>query len=169
MYEKWIERLLYGSRWLLSPLYAGLAIVLVAFVYKFAEETVHIFAQLVRGEEHDLVLGALALVDLVLVASLLLMVMISGYENFVSRIDLRESQERLSWFGKLDPGTLKVKVAASIVAISSIHLLRVFLNVHEIPNDKVILLVVMHLTFVVSVLLVGFLDKMSFAGHRNVP
>lgn len=167
MIERLMERALYGSRWLLSPLYVGLGVVLIAFVYKFAEELIHVFATLVRGEESDLVLGALAMVDLVLVASLLLMVMISGYENFVSRIDLKESEERLSWFGKLDPGTLKVKVAASIVAISSIHLLRVFLNVNEIPNDKVVLLIVMHLTFVVSALMVGYLDKIAFAGHRQ--
>jgi uncharacterized protein (TIGR00645 family) len=168
MYERMIERFLYGSRWLLSPMYAGLAIVLIAFVYKFAEETIHIFAELVRGGEHDLVLGALALVDLVLVASLLLMVMISGYENFVSRIDLKQSEERLAWFGKLDAGTLKVKVAASIVAISSIHLLRVFLNVEKIPDNKIMWLVIMHLTFVVSALLVGFLDKLS-SKHASTP
>jgi uncharacterized protein (TIGR00645 family) len=163
--ERWIEWTLYSSRWLLTPLYIGLAIVLLVFVYKFAEDTVLLFANAVIASEADLVLASLALVDLVLVASLLLMVMISGYENFVSRIDLDHTQEKLAWFGKLDSGTLKVKVASSIVAISAIHLLRVFLNIEHIPNDKVVLLIAIHLTFVVSAVMLGVLDKLT-SGSR---
>jgi uncharacterized protein (TIGR00645 family) len=114
-----------------------------------------------------MVLAVLALVDMVLVASLVVMVMFSGYENFVSRIDVDEGAERLGWLGKLDSGTLKLKVAASIVAISSIHLLRAFVNISEVPNDKLLWYVIIHLTFVVSALLMGVLDKMSFATHRE--
>jgi len=78
-----------------------------------------------------------------------------------------EGAERLGWLGKLDSGTLKLKVAASIVAISSIHLLRAFVNISEVPNDKLLWYVIIHLTFVVSALLMGVLDKMSFATHRE--
>jgi uncharacterized protein (TIGR00645 family) len=95
------------------------------------------------------------------------MVTFSGYENFVSRIDVEEGGERLGWLGKLDSGTLKLKVAASIVAISSIHLLRAFVNIQQVPNDKLLWYVIIHLTFVVSALLMGVLDKMSFASHRE--
>jgi uncharacterized protein (TIGR00645 family) len=95
------------------------------------------------------------------------MVMFSGYENFVSRIDVEEGGERLGWLGKLDSGTLKLKVAASIVAISPIHLLRAFMNVNEVPNDKLMWYVIIHLTFVVSALLMGVLDRLSFASHRE--
>jgi uncharacterized protein (TIGR00645 family) len=113
------------------------------------------------------VLVVLTLIDIVLVGSLIVMVMFSGYENFVSRIDVAEGGEKLGWLGRLDAGTLKLKVAASIVAISSIHLLKVFMDAKTIPNDKIFWYVVLHLTFVVSALLLGVLDRMSFASHRN--
>jgi uncharacterized protein (TIGR00645 family) len=165
--ERWIERGLYSSRWLLAPIYVGMALVLFAFVIKFVEESLHLYLHIFQNTEAQLVLAALALVDLALVASLILMVMISGYENFVSKIDLGESQEKLSWFGKLDAGSLKVKVAASIVAISSIHLLRVFLNIQDLDNQKVVLLIAIHIAFVVSAVLMGYLDKMTSGGHRD--
>jgi uncharacterized protein (TIGR00645 family) len=95
------------------------------------------------------------------------MVMLSGYENFVSRIDVGSGGDTLGWLGKLDAGTLKLKVAASIVAISSIHLLRIFMNAEQTQNDKIFWYVILHLTFVVSALLLGVLDKMSFAAHRE--
>ena len=105
-----------------------------------------------------MILSVLALIDAALVASLIVMVMISSYENFVGRFDDAEKAE-LSWLGKLDAGSLKIKVASSIVAISSIHLLQVFLNVQQYTNDKVMWLVILHLTFVVSALLLGFLEN----------
>jgi len=113
------------------------------------------------------VLTILALIDMVLVASLVVMVIFSGYENFVSRIDVDDEAEKLGWLGKLDAGTLKLKVAASIVAISSIHLLRAFMNAPQIPNDKLMWYVIIHLTFVVSAVIVGVLDRLSFAMHRE--
>lgn len=117
--------------------------------------------------EADLILTALGLVDLALVGNLLIMVILSGYENFVSRIDVAAQTETLSWLGKLDAGTLKIKVAASIVAISSIHLLKAFVNALTIPNDKLMWLVIIHLTFVVSALILAYVDKLAFASHRE--
>jgi uncharacterized protein (TIGR00645 family) len=93
--------------------------------------------------------------------------MFSGYENFVSRIDTTSEKDALGWLGKLDSGTLKLKVAASIVAISSIHLLRIFMQALDTPNDKILWYVILHLTFVVSAVLLGVLDRMSFAVHRD--
>jgi uncharacterized protein (TIGR00645 family) len=95
------------------------------------------------------------------------MVMFSGYENFVSRLEVGEQADKLGWLGKLDAGTLKLKVAASIVAISSIHLLRAFMNAQQIPNDKLLWYVIIHLTFVVSAVLMGVLDRIAFASHRE--
>ena len=109
----------------------------------------------------------LAMIDLVLVGSLIVMVMFSGYENFVSRIDHDAGTDAPAWLSKLDSGTLKLKVAASIVAISSIHLLRIFMNVEQTDNDKIMWYVILHLTFVVSAVLLGVLDKLSFASHRK--
>ena len=167
MIEKTIERLLFASRWLLAPLYLGLSIALLALGVKFFQEAIHVLTHIIELTEADLVLTVLAMIDIVLVGSLIVMVMFSGYENFVSRIDIVPGGDTLGWLGKLDSGTLKLKVAASIVAISSIHLLRIFMNAAQIPNDKIMWYVILHLTFVVSALLLGVLDRMSFAGHRD--
>ena len=112
-------------------------------------------------KESELVLVTLSLVDMALVGGLLVMVMLSGYENFVSAIDLKEGQEKLSWLGKLDSGSLKQKVAASIVAISSIHLLKAFMAAQEIANDKLMWYVIIHMTFVLSALGMAYVDKMN--------
>ena len=165
--ERMIERLLLASRWILAPVYLGMSLALIALTIKFFQEVYHVLGHIWAIPEADMVLAILALVDMVLVASLVVMVMFSGYENFVSRIDVDEGAERLGWLGKLDSGTLKLKVAASIVAISSIHLLRAFMNLNEVPNDKLMWYVIIHMTFVVSALLMGVLDKLSFASHRE--
>jgi uncharacterized protein (TIGR00645 family) len=168
--ERLIENLLFASRWLLAPLYIGLSLALLALGVKFFQEAIHVLLHVTELAEADLVLTALALVDIALVGSLIVMVMFSGYENFVSRIDV--AGEKLDWLGKLDSGTLKLKVAASIVAISSIHLLKVFMEVPKIMADdggnaKIMWYVILHLTFVVSAVLLGVLDRMSFASHRH--
>jgi uncharacterized protein (TIGR00645 family) len=167
MLARAIERLLFACRWLLAPMYLGLSLALVALAVKFFQEAGHSLTHILTMAETDLVLVVLSLIDIVLVGSLIVMVMLSGYENFVSKIDPAEAQESLAWLGKLDSGTLKLKVAASIVAISSIHLLRIFMAVQDTPNDKIIWYVVLHLTFVVSALLLGVLDRIAFADHRD--
>jgi uncharacterized protein (TIGR00645 family) len=164
--EKLIEKTLFAARWLLAPLYLGLSLALVALGVKFFQEAFHVVSHVFTMSEADMVLTVLAMIDIVLVGSLIVMVMFSGYENFVSRIDVGEGGDTLGWLGKLDAGTLKLKVAASIVAISSIHLLRIFMNAERIDNEKIMWYVILHLTFVISALLLGVLDRMSFAGHR---
>lgn len=161
MMERIIERSLYASRWLLAPVFLGLSLALLALGIKFFQELFHLLPAVLEMSESDLVLTVLALVDISLVGSLLVMVMFSGYENFVSVMNIREDEEKLGWLGKLDAGTLKLKVAASIVAISSIHLLRIFVNAHQIPDNKLMWYVIMHLTFVVSALLVAFMDRLG--------
>lgn len=156
--EKGIERGLYAGRWLLLPLYLGLTVILVLFTLKFVQEVVHIVPHLLETAETDLILTALTLVDLVLVASLIVMVMISSYENFVSRFDQQRTD--LSWLGKLDSGSLKIKVASSIVAISSIHLLQVFLNSEQYDTTKLVVLTGIHLAFVLSAVMLGFLERL---------
>ena len=164
--EHFIERTMFASRWLLAPVYLGLAFGLVALGIKFFQEAFHLVTHALAMPEADIVLTVLALIDLGLVGSLVVMVMFSGYENFVSTIDAKGT-ETLGWLGKLDSGTLKLKVAASIVAISSIHLLRVFMQATKIDDNKIMWYCLLHLTFVVSALLLGVLDKMSFAKHRE--
>lgn len=167
MLERVVERLLFACRWLLAPLYLGLALALLALGLKFFQEAGHALGVLFSIAETDLVLMVLSLIDIVLVGSLIVMVMLSGYENFVSRLDAAHVEELPNWLGKLDSGTLKLKVAASIVAISAIHLLRIFMNAEATPNDKIMWYVVLHLTFVVSAVLLGVLDRLAFAAHRD--
>ena len=165
--ERFIEKTLFASRWLLTPIYLGLSLALILLAVKFFQHLIHVFAHVIHISEADLVLAILSMIDMSLVASLIVMVMFSGYENFVSKIDLDESAEKLDWLGKLDAGTLKLKVAASIVAISSIHLLQKFMEVTQIDNDKLMWYVIIHMTFVLSALLLAFLDKIAFASHRE--
>ncbi|MEZ5585752.1 MAG: TIGR00645 family protein [Sedimenticolaceae bacterium] len=159
--EKTFENLLYASRWLLAPIYFGLSLALLAIGIKFFQEVLHILPHVLELSESDLVLVVLSLVDIALVGGLLVMVMLSGYENFVSRIDIKEGAEKLDWLGKLDSGSLKQKVAASIVAISSIHLLKAFMNATQMPNDKLMWYVIIHMTFVISALGMAFVDRMN--------
>ena len=168
MLEKALERLLFACRWLLAPLYLGLSLALIALGIKFFQEAWHVVTAVLALTEANLVLIVLAMIDIVLVGGLIVMVMFSGYENFVSRIDRDDDSDTPAWLSQLDAGTLKLKVAASIVAISSIHLLRVFMDAQKIENDKILWYVILHLTFVVSAVLLGVLDKISFAAHRKV-
>lgn len=166
MLERWIETVLFACRWLLAPLYVGLSLALLALGAKFFQEAFHVLSTVLASSEADLVLTVLSMIDIVLVGSLIVMVMFSGYENFVSRIEAAGT-DALGWLGRLDAGTLKLKVAASIVAISSIHLLRVFMDAQQVPNDKILWYVVLHLTFVLSAVLLGVLDRLAFASHRG--
>jgi uncharacterized protein (TIGR00645 family) len=165
--ERLIERLLFASRWLLAPIYLGLSLALFALGIKFFQELWHLLGHVAEIAESDMVLVILAMIDMALVASLVLMVMFSGYENFVSRIDVTDGDDKLDWLGKLDAGTLKLKVAASIVAISSIHLLQAFMNIPQLTSEKLMWYVILHMTFVVSALLMGVLDRIAFASHRS--
>jgi uncharacterized protein (TIGR00645 family) len=165
--ERALERVLFASRWLLAPIYLGLSLAILAIAVKFFQEIFHLLPHIFEVKEADMVLTVLGLVDLALVASLLVMVMLSSYENFVSQIDVGEGKGGLDWLGKLDSGTLKIKVAASIVAISSIHLLRAFMNAQQIPNDKLMWYVIMHMAFVFSALLLGVLDKVVFGKREH--
>lgn len=159
--EKFLETLMYRSRWLLAPIYLGLSLALLLIGVKFFQEIFHVLPHIIEYKEADLVLLILTLIDLALVGGLIVMVMFSGYENFVSAIDIDDGHEKLSWLGKLDSGSLKQKVAASIVAISSIHLLKAFMNAQHIANDKLMWYVIIHMTFVVSAIGMAWLDRLN--------
>ncbi|MFP6848518.1 MAG: TIGR00645 family protein [Pseudomonas sp.] len=159
--ERFIENAMYASRWLLAPIYFGLSLALLALALKFFQEVFHILPNVFSLAEADLILVLLSLIDMALVGGLLVMVMISGYENFVSQLDIAEGTEKLSWLGKMDSSSLKMKVAASIVAISSIHLLKVFMNAQNIDDSKLMWYVIIHMAFVVSAFAMGYLDKLT--------
>lgn len=159
--ERIIETLMLRSRWLLAPVYLGLSLALIALMIKFFQEVFHLFLHIFSSSEAEVILIVLALIDIALVGGLLVMVMMSGYENFVSALDTNDGDEKLNWLGKMDSSSLKMKVAASIVAISSIHLLKVFMNIDNINPDTLFWYVVVHLTFVASAFAMGVLDRVT--------
>ncbi|HBX0097739.1 TPA: TIGR00645 family protein [Klebsiella pneumoniae] len=166
--ERFLENAMYASRWLLAPVYFGLSLGLIALTIKFFQEIFHILPHIFSVSESDMILTLLSLVDMTLVGGLLVMVMFSGYENFVSQLDINEGKEKLSWLGKMDATSLKNKVAASIVAISSIHLLRVFMDAKNVPDNKLMWYVIIHLTFVLSAFVMGYLDRLTKVKHRSL-
>ena len=158
--ELMVERIILASRWLLVVFYLGLAMALLLYAISFLRKLWEYFSKVMVLEETDAILKILALIDASLVASLVVMGIISGYENFVSRFDEAEEKSgELSWLGKIDAGSLKIKVASTIVAISSIHLLQVFLNANQYTGDKIMWLTVMHMAFVASALLLAYIDR----------
>jgi uncharacterized protein (TIGR00645 family) len=159
--ESSIERLMYASRWILAPIYAGLSFVLLALFIKFFEELYHFIPHILEMSETNFILTLLTLIDLTLVGSLIVLIMFSGYENFVSRLDIATTTEKLDWLGTHDYASMKIKVASSIVAISSIHLLKIFMNIGATPNGKLMWYVLIHLTLVISAVLMGYLDKLT--------
>ncbi len=159
--ESMIERSMYRARWLLAPIYLGLSIALIALGIKFFQECVHLIVHIIELKEADMVLVVLSLIDMAMVGGLIVMVMMSGYENFVSQLDVGEDEEKLSWLGTMDSSSLKNKIAASIVAISSIHLLKVFMNAPNTENEKIMWYIILHLTFVVSAFAMGYLDQIT--------
>ena len=161
--EHFIETIMVRARWLLAPVYLGLSLALIALTVTFFREVWHLF-EIVFGTdfaEADVVLIVLSLVDISLVGGLLVMVMLSGYENFVSELNTKGDRDKLSWLGTMDASSLKMKVAASIVAISSIHLLRVFMELRTVPEGQLMWYVIIHLTFVASAFAMGTLDRIT--------
>jgi uncharacterized protein (TIGR00645 family) len=159
--ERFIERVLVAGRWLMAPLYLGLALLLFLFIVQFFTELVHLVAALAAHEDLHLTLAALRLLDLVLVAGLIVMVMISGFENYIAKIDLGDQREGLEWLTRLDAGSIKVKIMGSIAVISAIYLLELFFDIDQVASDKLLWLVVLHLTFVVTAVLLALLDRLS--------
>ena len=159
--EKLLENAIFASRWLQVPMYLGLIGGLIVVTAKFMFEFAHLVPQVYGAGESDVIIGVLALVDMVLVANLLLMVLFSGYENFVSKLDLKGHEDVPAWLGHIDINGLKLKLITSIVAISSIQLLRGFYNVATLADRELMWMLIMHITFVGSGVLMALMDRLS--------
>ena len=155
--EHLVESVILASRWLLVVFYLGLAIALGLYAVSFLRKIYDFTTRVLVVDETDAILKMLGLIDAALVASLVVMVIISGYENFVSRFDNADSE--VSFLGKIDAGSLKIKVASTIVAISSIHLLQIFLNIASYTDSQVMWLTIVHMAFVISALLLAYIDR----------
>jgi uncharacterized protein (TIGR00645 family) len=162
MLERWLERAISQSRWLMAPFYLGLIFSLLVLLFVFVREFLTFVVHVTTASEADVILGVLALIDLSLTANLVLIVVFSGYENFVSKIDPEGHPDWPEWMTKIDFSGLKQKLLASIVAISAIQVLKAFMNLEKTINEKTLpWLVVIHLVFVVSGLLLAWTDHIS--------
>jgi uncharacterized protein (TIGR00645 family) len=171
--ESRFERGLFASRWLMAPMYLGLAVALGMMSVIFVRELVYYVPKVLELTAEEMILAALTLIDLTLAANLLLIVLFSGYENFVSKFDFDAGQDRPDWMGKVDFGGLKMKLIASIVAISGIHLLKKFMEIRDIDSaitfgqSEMFWLVVIHLTFVVSGVLMALMDWLQARSYKG--
>lgn len=154
-----MEHLMFSSRWLLAPLYLGLLLGLIILVLKFFQEFWHLATTISGATLQETTIGILEILDITLLGNLILIVIFSGYENFVSKITIAsESEDRPSWMGKVDFSGLKIKLIGSLVAISVIQLLAVFLDPEMIDPDQIVWMIAIHLTFVISGVLFAVMD-----------
>ena len=163
--ENLIEAIIFRSRWLLAPFFLGLVFSILLLFIKFSEELIHLTADIFISSESDVIVGILALVDIALVGSLLLMIIFSGYEIFVSKIDVETHEDRPDWMGKVNFSGLKLKVIGAIVAISAIDLLKTFMNLSDTMTqnemDTIMWKVALHMAFVISGVLFAVMDKIA--------
>lgn len=152
-------QLIFWSRWLQAPLYIGLIVAQGVYVYHFMLELVHLVHKATTIGETEIMLIVLGLIDVVMIANLLIMVIIGGYETFVSSLDLEGHPDQPEWLSHVNAGVLKVKLAVALISISSIHLLRTFINVAQVEDRVVYAQIAIHASFLVSAIAVAITDK----------
>ena len=156
---KSLESFIFWSRWLQAPLYLGLIAAQCVYVYQFMHELTILVSKAGSLGETDIMLIVLGLIDVVMIANLLVMVIIGGYETFVSRLDLEGNPDQPEWLSHVNAGVLKVKLAVALISISSIHLLRTFINAAQVEDRVIITQVAIHMSFLVSALAIAWTDK----------
>lgn len=157
--ETFFESIVFASRWIQAPLYAGLIVAELLYAYKFLIELWEMVVHINKMEETVFMLGVLGLIDVTMVANLLTMVVIGGYATFVSKLDLEQHPDRPDWLTHVDPGTIKIKLAASLIGISSIHLLKGFVDVANENPEHLKWKIFIHMTFLASAILLAWTDK----------
>jgi uncharacterized protein (TIGR00645 family) len=155
-----IARLLFVSRWLMAPFYLGLVLALTILLFDFGRQMVQLVMHLNEGGHDPIIVGILGLIDLSLMANLVLMVMFAGYESFVAKLHVDDHADRLDWMGQIGFGDLKLKLMTSIIAISAIRLLESFMDVENKTQHDLAWTVGIHVTFVVSGLLLALMERM---------
>lgn len=175
-----LSNLIFLSRWLQAPLYVGLIIAQVVYVYRFLVELWHLIGFAVLGHtppasvpagvvdtETIVMLTVLGLIDVVMIANLLIMVIVGGYETFVSRLNLKGHPDQPEWLSHVNAGVLKVKLAMALIGISSIHLLKTFINADKMSEKTMLWQVVIHVTFVLSALVLAWIDRLTRGGGKG--
>lgn len=167
-----LERLfavsIFSSRWLQAPLYFGLIVAQGIYVYKFLRELLHLLHHMKRFEETEIMLVVLGLIDVVMISNLLIMVIIGGYETFVSRLKMDDHPDSPEWLSHVNANTMKIKLALALIGISSIHLLKTFINVEKMSEKAVILQIIIHVVFLLSAIAMAYTSKIaqSIAHHE---
>jgi uncharacterized protein (TIGR00645 family) len=182
--ERFLERTIFASRWLQAPLYCGLIVAQCVYVIQFGVELWHLIyfaatghvpegaAHLAKDPSTLIMLSVLGLIDVVMIANLLIMVIIGGYETFVSRLRIDHHEDTPEWLSHVNAGVLKVKLATALISISSIHLLKTFIEVrlpeNTVSNNGAMWQVIIHALFVASAIVLAWTDKVMMAGVRAV-
>jgi len=156
---KALEHFIFWSRWLQAPLYLGLIAAQGVYVYQFMHELIHLVTKTGSLTETEVMLIVLGLIDVVMIANLLTMVIIGGYETFVSKLDLEGDPDQPEWLSHVNAGVLKVKLAVALISISSIHLLRTFINAPQMEDRVVIIQVAIHVAFLISAVAIAWTDR----------
>ncbi|HSH72391.1 MAG TPA: TIGR00645 family protein [Methylophilaceae bacterium] len=155
-----MSTILFGSRWLQLPLYLGLIVAQCVYVFHFMVELTHLVQKVPHLGEADIMLIVLGLIDVVMISNLLIMVIVGGYETFVSRLNLQGHPDEPDWLSHVNANLLKVKLATAIIGISSIHLLKSFINAHNLDDKVLIAQTVIHMAFVLSAISIAYIDKL---------
>lgn len=166
--KRTLSSLIFLSRWLQAPLYFGLIVAQGVYVYRFMVELVHLLQKTPSISETEIMLVVLGLIDVVMIANLLIMVIVGGYETFVSRLNLQGHPDQPEWLSHVNAGILKVKLATALIGISSIHLLKTFINMNDVQSGAamqqgaVMWQVIIHVTFVMSAWMLAIIDRLTF-------
>lgn len=160
-----MRQLIFMGRWLQAPMYIGLIIILAAYAYRFLSELFHLVQHLNALDNTQIMLGVLDLIDVVMIANLLIMVIMGGYETFVSPLNLETDPEKPEWLDHLDAGAMKIKLALALIGISSIHLLRTFIEPNKLSFDNIMWQVIIHLTLLLSALAIAYTNKLLSEHH----
>ncbi len=155
-----MTNILFGSRWLQLPLYLGLIVAQAVYVFFFGVELVHLVSTASTLEEAHIMLIVLGLIDVVMISNLLIMVIVGGYETFVSRLNLEGHPDEPDWLSHVNANLLKVKLATAIIGISSIHLLKTFINAENLTDKVLLWQTIIHMTFVLSAVSIAYIDKL---------
>jgi uncharacterized protein (TIGR00645 family) len=156
-----MSTILFGSRWLQLPLYLGLIVAQCVYVFHFMVELSHLVGRVPTLAEADIMLIVLGLIDVVMISNLLIMVIIGGYETFVSRLNLAGHPDEPDWLSHVNANLLKVKLATAIIGISSIHLLKTFINAQNLTDKVLMWQTIIHMTFVASAIAIAYIDKLG--------
>lgn len=164
-FRRHLSKVIFTSRWLQAPLYIGLICILAAYVYRFLKELVHLIYHLNGFTDVQIMLGVLGLIDVVMIANLLIMVIMGGYETFVSNLDLDAHPDQPEWLDHIDAGAMKIKLALALIGISSIHLLGTFIDPAKYTNSAIGWQVGIHITLLVSALTIAYTNRLLANSH----